>query len=247
MSMTILDEIDDLVLEIKETYADMEKMYAVYLPHFPLHSAKIDKLNQILNGLDYQWAKGPRHDKEPGKELMTQKDLLGIQAHIDHHRSLRMTYADGMQPMDKKQFTLRMLFRKINQLCHPDKTKKFGRKVILALRECFDDAQKAYERRDYYLLELAYIRTCYLRDELDRLDSVEVAKVKDQLAGLKLDKQGMMMHPLYIVLASHRTGNIEIAVSQFNLFLNAHVEKLNTAIAEMQVARAGNTQNDGAL
>lgn len=245
MSMTILDEIDELIVEIKETYADMEKMYAVYLPHFPLHCSKIDKLNQILNEWEFG-PRGPRHDAEPGKELMNQKDMLGIQEHIAHHRSLRMTYADGMQPMDKKQFTLRMLFRKINQLCHPDKTKKFGRKIVLALRECFDDAQNAYERRDYHMLELAYIRTCYLRDELDRLDATEVAKVKSQLEGLKLDKQGMMLHPLYIVLASHRMGNIEIAVGQFNLFLNAHVDKLNAAIAEMQAKKAGNTQNDGA-
>ena len=243
--MIALDEIDDLVIEIKETYAEMEKMYAVYLPYFPSQSAKIEKLNQILNSWDYAWAR-PRHDKEPGKEVACLHNMLDMQSYIDHHRSLRVTYADGMAPMDKHQFTMRMLFRKINQLCHPDKTKKFGRKVVLALRECFDDAHKAYERRDHQQLELSFIRTCYLRAELDRLDASDVKRIQDQLEGLKLDKQGMMMHPLFLVLFNHRLEDFNMAASYFSEFLDAHVVKLNTVIAEMQAKNSSTTQENGA-
>ena len=192
--------------------------------------------------LDTRFGRIPQRAENP----LDGTGRFAVQSYLDHHRSLRVTYADGMAPMNKHQFTLRMLFRKINQLCHPDKTKKFGRKVVLALRECFDDAHKAYERRDHQQLELSFIRTCYLRDELDRLDASDVKRIQDQLEGLKLDRQGMMMHPLFLVLFNHRLEDFNMAASYFSEFLDAHVVKLNTVIAEMQAKNSSTTQENGA-
>lgn len=228
----LLDEIDEMVEYIKETYKEMESMYAKYLPYFPIQSGIIDGLNQQLNGLNSGEA-GPRHDKEPGKELMNQKDMLSIADDIRRFRESQEVKPDGFAPppdMNKMQYTLRVLFRKINQLCHPDKTKRFNRITVMKLRECFDDAQKAYERRDYDTLELTYIRVCYYRDELGKLDIKDVQRISDQHENLKLDIRGIRMHRLYMVLASHQLMQYQQATQHFGVFIQEHMNKLQAVI-----------------
>ncbi|MNV27756.1 hypothetical protein D3C71_1189150 [compost metagenome] len=132
--------------------------------------------------------------------------------------------------MNKMQYTLRVLFRKINQLCHPDKTKRFNRITVMKLRECFDDAQKAYEHRDYDTLELTYIRVCYYRDELGKLDIKDVQRISDQHNNLQLDIKGIRMHRLYMVLACHRLMQYQEATQHFGMFIQEHMNKLQAVI-----------------
>jgi exonuclease III len=127
-----------------------------------------------------------------------------------------------------------MLFRKINQLCHPDKTKKFSRMVIVALRDCLDDAQKAYERRDHDILELTLIRVIYLRDELDRLEPGDKRRIDNQHKNLTLDIQGMQLHPLYVVLSCHQDGMMQDAKFHFSNFLQTYLGRLRKMLADMQ-------------
>lgn len=234
----LLDEIDEMVEYIKETYKEMESMYAKYLPYFPIQSGLIDALNQQLNGLQ-SGESGPRHDREPGKELMNQKDMLSIADDIRRFRESQEIKPDGFTPVDKTssdrlQYTIRNLFRKINQLCHPDKTKRFNRITVMKLRECFDDAQKAYEQRDYDTLELTFIRVCYYRDELGKLDKNDVKKISDQHNNLKLDIQGIRMHRLYMVLACHSNMHYQEATQHFGLFIQEHLMKLQAVIAGLE-------------
>jgi len=232
----LLDEIDEMVEYIKETYAEMETMYAKYLPYFPIQGGLIDGLNQQLNTLQGGFESAPRHDKEPGKELMNQKDMLSIADDIRRFRESQQTKPDGFAPVessDRLQYTIRQLFRKINQLCHPDKCKKFNRITVLKLRECFDDAQKAYEQRDYDTLELTHIRVCYYRDELDKLDQADVARIQNQYANLQLDIKGLRMHRLYTVLYSHNQQQYSLATQHFGIFLQEHVDKLQAMIDQL--------------
>lgn len=232
----LLDEIDEMVELIKTTYAEMETMYAKYLPYFPVQGGLIDRLNQQLNGLQADGESGPRHDKEAGKELMNQKDMLSIADDIRRFRESQKTKPDGFTPVeasDRLQYTIRNLFRKINQLCHPDKTKKFNRITVLKLRECFDDAQKAYEQRDYDTLELTLIRVCYYRDELDKLDQKDVERIQEQYNNLRLDIKGLQMHRLYMVLYCHGQQQYQLATNHFGIFLQEHMEKLHAMIAQL--------------
>lgn len=232
----LLDEIDEMVEYIKDTYAEMETMYAKYLPYFPIQGGIIDGLNRQLNTLNGDPDSIPRHDKEPGKELMNQKDMLSIADDIRRYRESQQTKPDGFAPLessDRLQYTIRNLFRKINQLCHPDKCKKFNRVTVLKLRECFDDAQKAYEARDYDTLELTLIRVCYYRDELDKLDKADVARISDQYKNLQLDIKGLRMHRLFTVLCCHGQQQYSQATQHFGIFLQEHVEKLNVMIAQL--------------
>lgn len=233
----ILDEIDEMVEHIKETYAEMETMYAKYLPYFPIQGGAIDGLNQQINALQGGLENGPRHDKEPGKELMNQNDMLSIADDIRRFRESQRTKPDGfakVEASDRLQYTIRQLFRKINQLCHPDKTKKFNRITVLKLRECFDDAQKAYEGRDYDILELTLIRVYYYRDEVEKMDPSEVAKINEQYENLKLDLKGLQMHRLYMVLFCHKQQQYQQATNHFGMFLNEHMDKLLAMIAQLQ-------------
>lgn len=232
----ILDDIDEMVETIKNTYAEMETMYAKYLPYFPMQGGIIDGLNQQLNALQGNADSMPRHDKEPGKELMNQKDMLTIADDVRRFRESQRTKPDGftkVESSDRLQYTIRNLFRKINQLCHPDKTKKFNRVTVLKLRECFDDAQKAYEHRDYDTLELTLIRVYYYRDEVEKMDPKDVAKVRTQYENLKLDIKGLQMHRLYMVLWSHQQQLYQQATNHFGIFLQEHMDKLQAMIDQL--------------
>lgn len=228
----LLDEIDEMVAYIKDTYAEMETMYAKYLPYFPIQGGIIDGLNQQLNTLNGNPDSVPRHDKEPGKELMNQKDMLSIADDIRRYRESQKVNAP-VKDMTKMQYTLRVLFRKINQLCHPDKTKRFNRITVVKLRECFDDAQKAYEARDYDTLELTLIRVCYYRDELDKLNQADVKRITEQYQNLQLDIKGLRMHRLYTVLYCHGQQQYSQATQHFGIFLQEYVEKLNAMIIQL--------------
>lgn len=243
----ILDEIDEMVETIKTTYAEMETMYTKYLPYFPLQGEIIDRLNQQLNALQGGFTNGPRHDNGTGKELMNQKDMLTIRDDVRRYRESQKTKHDGFAPMessDRLQYTIRQLFRKINQLCHPDKTKKFNRMTVLKLRECFDDAQKAYENRDYDVLELTLIRVCYYRDELEKLNNEDLEKIQAQYENLKLDMKGLQMHRLYAVLSCHMQQQYQQATNHFGMFLQGHMVKLNAMISELTDADETITARD---
>jgi hypothetical protein len=226
----ILDEIDEMVEHIKTAYTDMETMYAKYLPYFPIQGGIIDDLNRKLNKGKEGSEPAARHDKTTGtgKELMNVRDALLIVDHIKHRRENPEHGGDGFQPMNSETFkhTIRMLFRKINQMCHPDKTKRFNRITVQKLRECFDDAQKAYEHRDMDTLELTFIRVAYLRDELHKLSQEDVNRITDQYENLKLDMKGLQMHRLYMVLVCHRQAFYRDATAHFGVFLQEHIAKL---------------------
>lgn len=234
----ILDEIDEMVEHIKKAYVDMETMYAKYLPYFPIQGGLIDSLNREING---QMKGGPapsRHEKTngTGKELMNVRDALLIVDHIKHRRENPEHGGDGYPPMNSDAFkhTIRMLFRKINQMCHPDKTKRFNRITVQKLRDCFDDAQKAYQQRDLDTLELTFIRVAYLRDELHKLAASDVEKITTQYELLKLDMKGLSMHRLYMVLICHRQQLYRDATNHFGVFLNEHVSKLQEIVETMK-------------
>lgn len=226
----VLDELDDMVETIKLTYARLEEMYALYLPYFPKESGEIYRLNELLGSLmgnpDYQ----PRHDKGTGKEVMAPKLAFSLRDDFDR---MKMVYADGFQPVEQaKLYTEKVLFRKINQACHPDKTKKFGRKIVLKLRDCMTDAQNAYARRDYSTLELIWIRVCYLRDEIDKLPEADRNRIEAQKQLLDMDMRAILRHPLYDVMSCHFQGDVQMAKGHFGRFLADHLARINAEITK---------------
>lgn len=230
MADTPLDELDDLVETIKATYERLEGMYAIYLPYFPQEGGEIFRLNEMLSNLMGNQSSGPRHDKGTGKEVMAPNLAFNLR---DDFERMKMVYADGFAPVERaKLYTEKILFRKINQACHPDKTKKFGRKVILKLRDCMGDAQNAYARRDYDTLELIWIRVCYLRNEEDKLPESEKARIQLQREMLDMDMQAILRHPLYAVMHCHVNGDVQMAKGYFAQFLQDHLARINAEISK---------------
>ena len=55
----LLDEIDEMADMVKKTYSAMEQIYAMYLPFFPMESARIDMLHQLINSMNEDQASAP--------------------------------------------------------------------------------------------------------------------------------------------------------------------------------------------
>lgn len=243
----MLDEIDDMLDVIKQTHSNMERVYAVYLPYYPEESRVIDDLNHRINAADVDnTPTAPRHERSGA--LVKVDCGLDIAADIKRIREeqeakKQMVEAEAEVPQGptaeeaKEQWgsmALRTLFRKINQLCHPDKCKRFSSKEVKRLRECFDDAHKAYADRDRYTLNLLYIRVVYIRGELDRLPLDVVADIEKRYHDLQLDFQALAMHPLYQVLYAHMQGQQHTAKLKFADFLETHIQRLKDELHRVQ-------------
>lgn len=234
----LLDEIDEMADMVKKTYNAMEQIYAMYLPFFPLESARIDMLHQLINAMEEDQTSAPRHaETYSGGQLVPTGPVIDLKAEVleamkeaEDRSKLQDFLADNVQEhkRDTSAQFCRMMFRKINQLCHPDKCKRFSYMETKRLRECFDDASDAYSRRDAELLELVFIRVCYIRDELHRLSEGVESRLASQHKNLQLELDGIRMHPLYMVLAHHNQGMGHDAKQCFGRFLGGHIEKLES-------------------
>ncbi|AGS82087.1 hypothetical protein O152_gp274 [Pseudomonas phage PaBG] len=242
---TLLDEIDEMIDAIKQTHSNMERVYAVYLPHFPEQSKVIDDLNQLINAADSPDSTPvARHDKSGA--LVKVDSGLNIAQDVQRIREQQQT-VEAEQPKEKTQeemkeewgsMALRTLFRKINQLCHPDKCKRFSHIEVKKLREVFDDAHRAYADRDRYTLNLLFIRACYIRGELDRLPREVVQDIQKRHTDLVLDFQALAMHPLYQVLFAHMQGQHYTAKIKFGEFLVTHIQRLNDELERVRKLNA---------
>lgn len=241
----MLDEIDDMIDVIKQTHSNMERVYAVYLPYYPDESRVIDDLNQLINAAgDEDVPAAPRHER--GGALVKVDGGLDIAGDVKRIReeqeaqkqTVEAEAPKGPTPEEAKEewgsMALRTLFRKINQLCHPDKCKRFSHMEVKRLRECFDDAHRAYADRDRYTLNLIYIRVVFIRGELDRLPVDVVADIEKRYHDLQLDFQALAMHPLYQVLYAHMQGQQHTAKIKFGDFLVIHIQRLKDELNRVQ-------------
>ena len=229
----LLDEIDEMADMVKKTYSAMEQIYAMYLPFFPVESARIDMLHQLINAMNEDQASAPRHAETYSEgQLIPTGPVIDLKAEVLEAIQETSTVAEESKLKDAEyirdtsaQFC-RMLFRKINQLCHPDKCRRFSYMETKRLRDCFDDANDAYSSRDAEMLELVFIRVCYIRDELHRLSEGVESRLASQHRNLQLELDGIRMHPLYMVLAHHNQGMGHDAKQCFGRFLGGHIQKL---------------------
>ena len=235
----ILDEIEEMSSTLTKVYDNMEQVYAIYIREFPEKNAEIDALKQQIvgNNLDTEGEheySGPRHETSGGalvpvKSFDIRKELEDEQAEQQAEEEVEIAEKDPTS----QGLSIRHLFRKINQLCHPDKCKRFSHEDTARLRECFIEAGSAYSNRDQDMLELLYIRVCYIRNEMHRLSQHLVNETKRKHRMLSAQLERVTFHPMYSVLQLHVHGMYPAAFDKFDKFLDHQIEDLKKALGSL--------------
>jgi hypothetical protein len=227
----ILDEIEEMSSTLTKVYDNMEQVYAIYIREFPEKNAELDRLKQQLMGSNLDTVgeheyTGPRHAATGGAlVLVKQFDIREEMEKSSNEQSVEVEQNSESDPTSQK-LSVRQLFRKINQLCHPDKCKRFSHEETARLRECFIEAGSAYANRDTDMLELIYIRICYIRNELHRLDQYLVNETKRKHKMLSVQLERVTFHPMYTVLQLHVHGMYPAAFEKFSVFLDGQIADL---------------------
>ena len=242
----LLDEIDDMVESINSAQRGMERVYAIYLPHFPTEAAVIDDLNRAISLQMEDEKSAPKHGTIGGAivpksgvidlshELREDADALRKEleeqemerAQIDQELAAKLDKA-RQDRMDRfKTENIRATYRRICQMCHPDKCKRFSHVETAKLREVLNSAQDAYARKDPYDLETAYIRALYLRGEEEKLSADMRRVVEEKHRNLQLDMNATAMHKLYTVLQFHVQKRQYDAKTAFKVFVDDYIIRL---------------------
>lgn len=252
----LLDEIEELTSTINQAHDNMEQIYAIYLHQFPTEAMRIDKLNaeysDLLSMIQHS---APRHDVTDDFGETTGGGLVPMEAFnaSAYFRDLREEQkreAEWQAQVDAKvseldaevkakqvkneQMSLRYLFRKLNQLCHPDKTRHLDYKVTKRLRDCFDEAHKVYVARDYTRLQLLYVRVMFLRGEQHKLDDGIVSQLKARHDELLAEMQVLAQHHLFLTLHNHIQKRYTEAQQHFRRFLIEYMERIMDKIDDTQ-------------
>lgn len=256
----ILDEIDEMATTLSQVYDNMEQIYAIYIREFPEKSRRLDELRQFRMG-DNLSTEGT-HDYSGPRHQSSESDLPADQKQIVPHSSFRARDSvldaeddrkeemgfvevepdEAPKPPPAWRFTLRQVFRKINQLCHPDKCKRFSYEDTKRLRQCFDEAQVAYQQDDLDKLELIFVRVCYLRDEPSRLSDNIIKSLNKRRMELAQEMHAVSQHKVYMTLQYHINHQYLYAKSYFSAFLDMEIEK-----AEFEIEKSKLDKEAGAL
>lgn len=242
----LLDEIDDMVESINSAQRGMERVYAIYLPHYPVEAAVIDDLNHAINLQMVNERSAPKHGTIGGAvvpvsgvidlshELREDADALRkeleaqekAQAEIDQELAAKLDKARQDRLDRFKAENIRTTYRRICQMCHPDKCKRFSHIETAKLREVLNSAQDAYARKDPYDLETAYIRALYIRGEEAKLSGDMRRVVEEKHRNLELDMKATAMHKLYTVLQFHVQKRQYDAKVAFKVFVDDYIVRL---------------------
>lgn len=242
----LLDEIDEMVEQINSAQRGMERVYAIYLPHYPVEAAIIDDLNRAITAQMVDEQSAPKHGTIGGAvvpvsgvidlshELREDADALRkeleaqelAQAEIDEAMQARIE-KNRQERLEKfKTENIRATYRRLCQMCHPDKCKRFSYTETAKLREILNMAQDAYARKDPYDLETAYIRALYVRGEEEKLSKDMRHVVEEKHRNLTLDMQATAMHKLYTVLQFHVQKRQYDAKVAFKTFVDDYIVRL---------------------